>query len=97
MTYEELGRAIGATVNVKQQAYGDSYGRAGAVLRLLFPEGVPLTAYDDMLAIVRVVDKLFRLATSAGWTDLLEESPWHDIAGYGLLGAMRAARRKKEG
>jgi len=36
-----------------------------------------------MLAITRVLDKLFRLATRK---DAFGESPWNDICGYAILG-----------
>ena len=36
-----------------------------------------------MLAITRIVDKLFRIATKK---DAFGESPFKDIAGYGILG-----------
>ena len=37
----------------------------------------------DMLAITRVIDKLFRIATKK---DAFGESPWRDICGYAILG-----------
>ncbi len=36
-----------------------------------------------MLAITRIIDKLFRIATKK---DAFGESPFKDIAGYGILG-----------
>jgi hypothetical protein len=36
-----------------------------------------------MLAITRIVDKLFRIATKK---DAFGENPFKDIAGYGILG-----------
>lgn len=84
--YEELGAEIGRLVTVKQKAYGDSFGRAGEVLRILYPNGVPDESLDDALVVVRVIDKLFRIATDK---DALGEDPWRDIAGYALLGASR--------
>lgn len=89
--YEKLGAEIGRLVKQKQAAYGDAYGRSGAVMRILYPSGVSLEQMDDALAVVRVVDKLFRIATDR---DALGESPWRDIAGYGLLGAARAERKR---
>ena len=86
--YEDCGALIGALVAEKQAAYGDSFGKAGDVLRLLYPAGVRPEQYDDALAITRIIDKLFRIATDR---DALGESPYRDIAGYGILGAMRAA------
>lgn len=81
-----LAREVGQLVEEKQAAYGDSFGKAGAVMRILYPEGIAPEQMDDALAVVRVVDKLFRVATDR---DALGESPWRDIAGYGLLGAAR--------
>lgn len=46
---------------------------------------------DDMLAVVHNVDKLFRIAHSK---HAFGESPYRDIAGYGLLGALRDAKLK---
>ena len=87
--YEELGAEIGALVDEKQKAYGDSFGRAGEILRVLYPDGIPPDRYTDALAVTRLVDKLFRIATSK---DALGEDPYRDIAGYGLLGARRAVK-----
>jgi len=80
--YEKLGKDLGKLITEKQMAYGDSYGKSGEVLKQLFPNGIPKESYTDALAIVRIVDKLFRIATDPTWGD---ESPWKDIAGYALL------------
>ena len=81
--YEELGASIGITVAEKQKAYGDSFGKAGGVLRILYPDGIRPEQYDDALAVTRIIDKLFRIATNG---DAFGESPYRDIAGYGILG-----------
>ena len=86
--YEDLGAMVGRLVDKKQAAYGDSHGKSGAVLAILYPDGVRLEQYGDMLTVARVIDKLFRIATDR---DALGEDPWRDIAGYGLLGAAREA------
>ena len=91
--YEAAGRALGALVDAKQAAYGDSFTKAGDVLRILYPSGIRPEQYRDALAVVRVIDKLFRIATDR---DALGESPWRDIAGYGLLGAAAAEAGKDE-
>lgn len=88
MTYEQIGADLGRLVEDKQAAYGNSYGRSGDVMRLLYPDGIRPEQMDDALAVVRVVDKLFRIATSK---DAFGESPWRDIAGYGLLGVAKGA------
>ncbi|MCP4618994.1 MAG: hypothetical protein GY844_21480 [Bradyrhizobium sp.] len=83
MTYEDRGRKLGIMVDAKAAAYGDSVAKTALQLRILYPGGVPLEAYTDMLALVRVLDKINRIA--AGNTRAFGESSWQDIAGYGLL------------
>jgi len=90
--FEKLGREIGRLVETKQKSYGDAFGRSGQVMRTLYPEGVSPDQMDDALAVVRVVDKLFRIATDR---DALGESPWRDIAGYGLLGWARVESERR--
>lgn len=88
--YSLLGQKIGELVEQKQAAYGDSFGKSGDVLRILYPNGISPDQIDDALSIVRIVDKLFRIATDK---DAFGETPYRDIAGYGLLGAYRAELR----
>lgn len=87
--FESLGREIGALVDKKNRAYGDSFARAGEFLRILYPNGIRPAQYDDMLGIVRIFDKFMRIATN---NDPMGEDPREDIVGYGLL--MQGLRRK---
>ena len=80
--YEEIGASIGKLIQEKQEAYGDSFNRSNEILRVLYPEGVTPDKYRDFLAVTRVIDKLFRIATDR---DALGESPWRDVMGYALL------------
>lgn len=81
-SYAALGQRIGQLVDEKQAAYGDSMSAAPRILEVLYPDGVRPDQYADLLAVVRVLDKLKRIATA---NDPFGESPWQDIAGYGLL------------
>lgn len=90
-TYEDLGRSVGALVDVKNKAYGSAFDDAGEFLKLLYPDGIQPSQYADALALVRIFDKMKRIATDR---DALGESPYRDIAGYGLLGLMRVERAK---
>lgn len=89
--YPEIGLRIGALVEEKQAAYGDSFGKSGDVMRALYPDGIALDKMADALTVVRIIDKLFRIATDR---DELGESPWRDIAGYALLAVARAEKEK---
>ena len=83
MDYENLASEIGRLVSEKNKAYGDSFGEASKILEVLYPNGIPVSGYRDALALIRVVEKLFRLANKK---DAFGESPWRDICGYALLG-----------
>jgi hypothetical protein len=93
--YEEIGREIGELVDRKNKAYGSAFDNAGNVLKILFPEGIKPEQYTDMLAIVRILDKLFRIANDK---NAFNEDPWQDLAGYGILGThnKRVAKTSKE-
>ena len=84
MNYEKIASEIGKLVSDKNKAYGDSFGQASKILEVLYPKGIPVSGYRDALALIRVIDKLFRLANKK---DAFGESPWRDICGYALLGA----------
>jgi hypothetical protein len=91
-TFEEIGAAVGQLVDEKNAAYGSSFACSGDFLRLLFPNGIPPSQYDDALLLVRIFDKQMRIATNR---DAFGESPYQDIAGYGLLGTQLYEERKK--
>jgi len=91
--YEEIGAKVGKLVDEKQAAYGDSFGHAHKVLEILYPDGIETRQYTDMLTVVRILDKLFRIANQK---DAFGESPYMDIAGYGLLGTAMSRVEKCE-
>lgn len=82
ITYEEIGRTIGAIVDEKNKAYGNSFHHAGEVLKIIYPNGVRPDQYQKLLYTVRILDKLFRLATQP---DAFGENPAQDIGGYSIL------------
>lgn len=90
MNYVPLSMELGELVNKKSVAYGDSARRAGKILSILYPAGITPSQYADLLLMVRVLDKLSRIST--GEKD--QESPWLDIAGYGLIGWAQTKENK---
>jgi len=87
--YEHIGTEIGRLVDEKNRAYGDAFNKAGDFLKIIYPNGVKPEQYDDMLAIVRVFDKLMRIAHQK---EAFGENPWRDICGYSLLSIERDER-----
>lgn len=89
----QRAESLGELVMRKQLQYGDSVTRSGEILEILYPDGVRPDQYADVLLTVRVLDKLSRVSQrSQDGIDLGGESPWRDIAGYGLLGEIKDDR-----
>lgn len=66
----------------KNRAYGNSVDSSAQVFRVLYPNGITPDQYSDMLIMVRIFDKMKRIATKK---DAFGENPFRDIAGYSLL------------
>lgn len=89
--YKLIGEQIGKLVEEKNSAYGSSFAECHKILSVLYPNGIKPEQYTDALAIIRVIDKLFRIANKK---DAFGESPWRDIAGYAILGISNDESKK---
>ena len=94
-SFTELANGIGKLVEEKNKAYGSAFDRAGDFLKILYPEGIKPDQYKDMLCIVRVFDKLMRIATSYEGTEEKKVDAYSDLMGYGLLG-LRASLEEQQ-
>lgn len=89
--FKQIGEEIGELVQKKNLAYGNSFGKSGEIIEILYPDGIEPNQYQDMLTIIRVLDKLFRIATDK---DALGENPWNDICGYAILAIAQGKKDK---
>ncbi len=80
---EEIGREVGAISDEKGRAYGDSISATMGVMNVIYPEGISVESYESSLVVIRIIDKLNRIAN--GSLDAFSEDPWLDIAGYAIL------------
>lgn len=76
----EVIRELETLMLSKRKAYGNAFNDAPEILKHLYPDGIQPHQYDDLLTIVRILDKLYRIANQAN-----TEDPWQDIAGYAVL------------
>lgn len=84
--FKDIAAEVGQLVTDKNAAYGDSFSRSNEVISILYPDGIRPDQYEDFLTVIRVIDKLFRIATRK---DAFGESPWTDVMGYALLAVAR--------
>ena len=85
-TFQEMAKGIADLVSEKEKAYGSAFDKAGDFLKVLYPNGIKSDQYKDMLCIVRVFDKLMRIATSYEGTEEKKIDAYSDMMGYALLG-----------
>lgn len=83
----KLGEAISEFVAEKNEAYGDSIATSVEIMTTLFPDGIPPDKYEDVLLVIRVLDKISRIAR--GDKSAFSETPWVDISGYAMRGALK--------
>lgn len=74
--------------NRKNAAYGDSVSKTAKILEILYGDSIPKDRYEDLHTIIRILDKISRMAT--GDKKAFDESPWTDVAGYALSSLVRA-------
>lgn len=79
--YRKKAEKLGELVDKKQIQYGNSFKETHKILKILYPNEMKSEQYHDALAIVRIVDKLFRISKG----NQGDESAWDDIAGYAIL------------
>lgn len=89
--FERIGSEMGALVEEKNAAYGSAFEKCGDFLNIIYPNGVQPEQFVDMLCIVRIFDKLMRIANDAA---AFGESPYRDIGGYSILGTELNERNK---
>jgi len=81
--FHEIAADLADLLARKREAYGNNLSAAPVILEQLYPDGVKVSEYQTLLLIVRILDKLSRLANGGGRFALGEDA-WKDIAGYAL-------------
>lgn len=92
MGYEETGKQIGALVDTKNKQYGDAFSKTGDFLKILYPDGIKVEDYNNVLSLARMFDKMMRIANG----NQGNENAWNDLAGYGILMAKEDSKEKQE-
>lgn len=92
-TYEKLAMEIATVLQQKNAAYGSAFEKTTDILKQLYPKGIPIESYKDVHVIVRVLDKISRIAQN---NDPYGEDPWMDICGYSILAQTENLKEKKK-
>ena len=99
--FETKGKSLGELIDKKQEAYGDSVGKTGKLIRIFLSDylqedgtyKISEELLDNILLQVRIIDKQNRIFSNPK-ADKMDESPYTDISGYGLLGERMQGLKK---
>jgi len=80
--FMQLATDLGKLLAEKNQAYGDAFSKTTQILTLLYPQGIKVEQFKDVHVLVRMLDKMSRIAQD---NDPMGESPYKDLAGYAIL------------
>lgn len=91
--FKEKGMKLGEIIDTKQAAYGDSVSKSSELMKIYLQDykqedgtyKINEKLLDHILLQVRIIDKQNRIFSNPE-ADLMDESPYTDISGYGLLG-----------
>lgn len=79
--YIEKATEIGKLVSEKNKQYGNAINNVDSILKILYPNGISVEQYKDLSVMVRMLDKMFRIAHGNKGS----ENAYNDLCGYGLL------------
>ena len=82
--FQKIATDIGALLQEKNTSYGNAFDASAAFLNILYPHGIAPAQYTDLGLLIRIFDKMMRIANGAS-----TEDPYQDIAGYGILGVKK--------
>ncbi len=93
MSFEKHGQELGKLIDMKQEAYGDSITKTNELLKVFMQDydngdntyTIPKSLLKHIGLMVRVLDKQNRIFSNPDG-DLMSESPYMDLSGYGMLG-----------
>lgn len=80
---EFVAACVVKTVRDKNKEYGNAFKKVSEVLSILFPSGITSDKYHDVALLIRVLDKICRIANTND--EGVKKDAWLDICGYALL------------
>lgn len=91
--YQKIANDTATLVTEKNIAYGNSAQTSGEILKILFPNGIPVEKYNKILIIARILDKISRICNNE---NAFNEEPLKDIIGYCLVAINNDNKKEEE-
>lgn len=96
MLLTQITQELNKLLLQKREAYGQAFFQSSSIMKALYPQGISPDQYDNALTIIRICDKLFRIANAKSDQDPMNEDPWKDIAGYAILSLENKTVKEKQ-
>lgn len=96
MLLTQITQELNELLLQKREAYGNAFFQSSSIMKALYPEGISPDQYENALTIIRICDKLFRIANAKNGQDSMNEDPWKDIAGYAILSLENKTVKEKQ-
>lgn len=90
----EAGEKQTLLVAEKNSAYGSAFEQITKLLEQLFPNGIPVHKYGDVSILIRMLDKVCRIANEQ--ENFNNEDAWDDIMGYAMIAKVSKLKAKKD-
>ena len=78
--FENIAKQVVDAVQRGNKETGNCITETTKVIRILFPNGIPSGKEQDEAIIVRILDKMFRIANAQGNTSAI----WQELTAYAL-------------
>lgn len=91
--FQDAAKMVANVLTEKNASYGDATTVTASIAKLLWSEGIPVSQLDEALVVIRMLDKLCRIAKG---TKFANEDAWLDLAGYALLVLAKGMGEKRD-
>jgi len=79
--FENVAKQIVETVKVSNKETGNCFTETTKVIKLLFPNGIPSGKEQEAAALLRIIDKMFKIVNNPGSNTLKD---WQGLSAYAL-------------
>ncbi len=90
----KFSEELGLLAAEKNDSYGDAFQKINDILKVLYPNGIPVSQYFSVSLLIRMLDKVCRI--TGGKENVFNEDAWNDLCGYALVGKVANHKQKEK-
>jgi len=78
---KKICEIVSEITQMKSESYHDAMHKYKNILKIMFPDGIPVDRYEHLYPCLRILDKVVRILTGK---NLKGDDDYLDIAGYAM-------------